>query len=192
MWEVYPSPQTIYNVLFNRTNSPELVGKTAIYKGEHPAIFAGYLIRIRNLDELDSSYLNFCLNTTYAKDYSMRVKTDGVSQSNINAQKLAKFEVPFCPRHEQLEIGRRVKALFKLGVAIERRVATASVRDEKLAQAILSKAFRGELVPTEAELARREGRTYEPASKLVARIKAKSNLEVSGNSLKRKRGARAD
>jgi type I restriction enzyme S subunit len=180
------------DVLFNRTNSPELVGKTAIYKGEHPAIFAGYLIRIRNLDELDSSYLNFCLNTTYAKDYSMRVKTDGVSQSNINAQKLAKFEVPFCPRHEQLEIGRRVKALFKLGVAIERRVATASVRDEKLAQAILSKAFRGELVPTEAELARREGRTYEPASKLVARIKAKSNLEVSGNSLKRKRGARAD
>jgi len=35
------------DVLFNRTNSPELVGKTAIYKGERPAIYAGYLIRVR-------------------------------------------------------------------------------------------------------------------------------------------------
>ena len=35
-----------YDVLFNRTNSPERVGKTGIYLGERPAIFAGYLIRI--------------------------------------------------------------------------------------------------------------------------------------------------
>lgn len=34
------------DVLFNRTNSPELVGKTGIYRGNHPAIFAGYLIKL--------------------------------------------------------------------------------------------------------------------------------------------------
>src|SRR5580704_10029928 len=48
-------------VLFNRTNSPELVGKTAIYLGERPAIFAGYLIRINQCSQLDPEYLNFCL-----------------------------------------------------------------------------------------------------------------------------------
>ncbi|MCV4859970.1 restriction endonuclease subunit S, partial [Escherichia coli] len=41
-----------YNdVLFNRTNSPELVGKTAIYKSEQPAIYAGYLIRVQCLPD---------------------------------------------------------------------------------------------------------------------------------------------
>ncbi len=46
-----------------------------------------------------------------------------------------------------------------------------------LTQAILAKALRGELVPTEAELARAEGRPYEPASVLLARIQASLNSE---------------
>jgi len=48
---------------------------------------------------------------------------------------------------------------------------------EKLTQAILDKAFRGELVPTEAELVHREGRSYESASELLARIKSERELE---------------
>ena len=76
------------------------------------------------------------------------------------------------PVDEQKEVVRRVEALFKLADAIEKRVAAASLRVERLTQPILAKAFRGELVPTEAELARREGREYEPASVLLERIKA--------------------
>jgi type I restriction enzyme S subunit len=160
------------DVIFNRTNSPELVGKTAIYRGDHPAIFAGYLIKIHNFKELDSRYLNFCLNTLYARDFCLKAKTDGVSQSNINAQKLGKFEVPFCPLKEQLEIVCRVESMFKYADAVEKLVAAATARAEKLTQAILTKAFRGELVPTEAELACREGRSFEPASELLSRIKS--------------------
>ena len=48
----------------------------------------------------------------------------------------------------------------------------ATARVEKITQAILAKAFRGELVPTEAELARAEGRDFEPASVLLERIRA--------------------
>jgi type I restriction enzyme, S subunit len=67
-----------------------------------------------------------------------------------------------------------------------------------LTQAILAKAFRGELVPTEAELARREGREYEPAAALLARIRAErtqgdttTNRKRSAQtSTVRKRGAR--
>ena len=56
------------DVLFNRTNSAELVGKTALYKGERPAIFAGYLIRINRIESMiDASYLTYFLNTHYAK-----------------------------------------------------------------------------------------------------------------------------
>jgi len=47
-----------------------------------------------------------------------------------------------------------------------------------LTQSILDKAFRGELVPTEAEVARRKGRSYEPASELLARLKSSASGET--------------
>ena len=73
------------DVLFNRTNSRELVGKTAIYRGERPAIFAGYLIRVNQIPAVvESEYLNFFLNSNVARQYGNSVKTDGVNQSNIN------------------------------------------------------------------------------------------------------------
>lgn len=80
---------------------------------------------------------------------------------------------------EQQEIVRRVEALFTLADAIEKRVAAATARAEKLTQAILAKAFRGELVPTEAELARRGGRDYESASALLARIRAERSATAT-------------
>jgi type I restriction enzyme S subunit len=175
-------------VLFNRTNSPELVGKTGIYRGERPAIFAGYLIRIVTGPELDPVFLNLSLNTPAFREYCQEVKTDGVSQSNINAKKLAGYSTNWCPLPEQHEIVRRVEALFRLADAIEKRVTAATARAEKLTQEVLAKAFRGELVPTEAELARREGRDYEPASVLLERIRAERERQGTDQPKRKRRG----
>ena len=60
---------------------------------------------------------------------------------------------------------------IKLADTVEGQVEATWARAEKLTQAILAKAFRGELVPTEAELARREGRDYETAEELLERVK---------------------
>ncbi|WP_413772171.1 restriction endonuclease subunit S [Marinobacter sp. ANT_B65] len=57
------------DVLFNRTNSPELVGKTSIFRGERNAIYAGYLIKIKCLSSLNPEFLNYQLNSPKAKDY---------------------------------------------------------------------------------------------------------------------------
>jgi type I restriction enzyme S subunit len=154
----------IGDVLFNRTNSPELVGKTGIYRGEHQAIFAGYLIKINNTQELDSEYLNYCLNTGYAKEYCWRVKTDGVSQSNINAQKLGKFELPFCSLEEQREVVRRINSLFLVANRLKQNYKEAKAYLDQLDRSILAKAFRGELVPQDPN--------DEPASVLLERIRA--------------------
>lgn len=135
------------DVLFNRTNSPELVGKTAIYRGEQQAIYAGYLIKIENYSQLNSEYLNYALNSTFAKEWKLEVKTDGVSQSNINAQKLAKFEISLPPLEEQEEIVRQVKTLFEKLDKIEESYKKAKQYTDKITQSVLYKAFNGKLVP---------------------------------------------
>lgn len=55
---------------------------------------------------------------------------------------------------------------------METKVAAAREKTERLRQSILAKAFSGELVPTEAEIAKQEGRGYESAGELLGRIKA--------------------
>jgi type I restriction enzyme S subunit len=69
--------------------------------------------------------------------------------------------------------------LFNFADTIEKQVESATKRAEKITQAVLAKAFRGELVPTEAELARRESRPYEPASVLLKRIKSEQETEAA-------------
>ncbi|STQ70562.1 restriction endonuclease subunit S [Hafnia alvei] len=133
------------DILFNRTNSPELVGKTSIYRGEREAIYAGYLIKIQCLEELNPEYLNYHLNSHIAKQYCYEVKSDGVSQSNINAQKLAAYPLEVPPIKEQTEIVRRVEQLFAYADGIEKQVQNALERVNNLTQSILAKAFRGEL-----------------------------------------------
>lgn len=159
------------DVLFNRTNSPELVGKTAIYRGDRTAIHAGYLIRIRCGKQLDPEFLNICLNSPAGRAWCAATRTDGVSQSNISATKLKEFSVPSFTIDQQQKIVASVRAALRLLTAIELRRRSVARRTELLAQSILEKAFTGLLVTTEAELAEREGRKYEPASKLVERIR---------------------
>lgn len=150
------------DVLFNRTNSPELVGKTAVYKGEQPAIYAGYLIRVRCSSQLLPDYLSYCLNSPAGREYCWSVKTDGVSQSNINAKKLAAFEFILPSVNEQQEITRRVETLLAYADRLEDRYRAAQVQLDLLAPALLDKAFRGKLAPQDSK--------DEPASKLLERI----------------------
>lgn len=135
------------DVLFNRTNSPDLVGKTSIYRGQNKAIFAGYLIKIKNrYDVLHSEYLTYCLNSNYGRRWCKKVRTDGVGQSNINASVLATFIVPLPPIDEQKEIVKRVKQLLKIADSLSSKYQNGMARIEKIEQSILAKAFRGELI----------------------------------------------
>lgn len=134
------------DVLFNRTNSAALVGKTAIYRGEHPAIYAGYLIKLDyDHDKIIGDYLNYALNTLDAKKYCNSVKTDGVNQSNINAKKIGaySFNVPSIPEQEKI-----VSVIQKL-LSKEQQTKEAAeiVLDliELMKKSILARAFRGEL-----------------------------------------------
>jgi len=165
------------DILFNRTNSPELVGKTAVVDTASPMVFASYLIRMSVKPTLvRPAFVAWWINSAWGRRWAAYVRTDGVSQSNINASKLAAMPLPLPPLQEQDEALRVGGHVLELATAIERRSQVAATRADRLRKAILFKAFSGELVPTEAELARAEGREYESASALLARL-TKSAVE---------------
>ncbi|CAH0538565.1 restriction endonuclease subunit S [Vibrio marisflavi] len=151
------------DVLFNRTNSPELVGKTAKYNGEREALFAGYLIRVNQFDNfVNSDYLNLFLNSYVSKRYGNTVKTDGVNQSNINGEKLSNYPFPYCSLAEQEQV---VQILEEKISKIERSESEISMnlkKAELLRQSILKKAFSGKLVSQDSE--------DEPANELLKKI----------------------
>ncbi|CAC9628522.1 Type I restriction-modification system, specificity subunit S [uncultured Gammaproteobacteria bacterium] len=134
------------DVLFNRTNSPEWVGKTAIYKSEMPAIFAGYLIRIhRKKDLLNADYLNYYLNSQMARNYGNTVIISSVNQANINGTKLKKYPIPLPTLKKQKEIVQKLEQLQsqvkKLEIIYQQKIIDLS----ELKKSILQKAFNGEL-----------------------------------------------
>ncbi len=134
------------DVLFNRTNSPELVGKTAIYKGERPAIFAGYLIRIHRKPELlDADYLNYFLNSRIAFDYGKTVVISSVNQANINGAKLKTYPIPTPPLSDQKRIVTQLDALAVETQRLTRLYEQKQVALLELKKSLLHQAFTGEL-----------------------------------------------
>jgi len=135
------------DVLFNRTNSAEWVGKSAQYKGERPAIFAGYLIRINRIKSLiDETYLTYFLNTHFAKSYGNSVRSFGVNQSNINGTKLKTYPIPICSLDEQQLIVSELESKLTICDKIEETISYSLKQAEKLRQSILKKAFEGKLI----------------------------------------------
>lgn len=155
-------------VLFNRTNSPELVGKTAVFRGEREAIFAGYLIRIRCSERLLPDYLNYCLSSPAGREYCWKVKSDGVSQSNINAKKLAAFTFRLPSIAEQEEVVRRVEQLLAFSRILVARTESATRRVVRLTPSVLAQAFRGELVSQDP--------ADEPADELLLKVRKTSSV----------------
>lgn len=100
------------DLLFNRTNSREKVGQVAIYRGDMPAIYAGYLVRFTP-DGVNGEYMHLIMQSSYYKKYCASVRLDAIGQSNINAQKLKDFLFPLPHIEEQQRIVERVNAIME-------------------------------------------------------------------------------
>lgn len=98
------------DVLFNRTNSPVHVGKSAMYIGDKPAIFAGYLIRVNYKKELlNPKYLTYILNSKPIREHGFSVMSKSINQANISAGLLKQYEIPLPSLERQNEIVRQIE-----------------------------------------------------------------------------------
>ena len=169
------------DLLFNRTNSAELVGKTGIYRGQHKAIYAGYLILLRPI-EINSDYLNYVLGSPYARSYCQEVKTIGVQQCNINAEKISILIIPLPPLAEQIRIVAKIEELLpkveEYGKAQDDLNILNEELPEKLKKSILQEAIEGRLVPQDPN--------DEPASVLLEKIREEKKQLVKEGKLKKK------
>ena len=154
------------DLLISRTGS---IGVNYLVSNPEPAVFASYLIRFRPKKSVSTKYLRYYLQSpTYWRAIAAGKK--GIAVQNVNATMLSKIPVPVAPDSEQLEIVAEIEKQFsRLDEAVA-NLKRVKANLKRYKASVLKDAVEGRLVPTEAELARREDRSFETGEQLLQRI----------------------
>jgi len=129
------------DLLFNRTNSKELVGKTAVFRKSEPMVIAGYIIRVRPNEKANSEYLSGFLNSAYGKSILKGLCKSIVGMANINAKELQKISILVPPINEQKRFAQIVENIE----AQKALVKQCLQESDDLFNGLVQKAFKGEL-----------------------------------------------
>jgi len=167
------------DVLFNNTNSPELLGKTAWIRQDTNWAYSNHMTRIRlNLNLLNPAWISYCLHNLFFSGFFRAHCVHHVNQASIGSSFLAeKVVIPLPPLPEQHRIVAKIEELFtRLDAGVE---ALKKVKAQLKAyhQAVLRDAFEGKLTAQWREA--HKGET-EPASVLLERIKEEGRKNVQG------------
>ena len=127
------------DVLFNATNSPELVGKTAIFLGcDEPAVFSNHFIRLRAREhQLDPRYLTRWLQREFERGYFRTKCKQWVNQAAFGQDRLVKLQVPLPPIEEQ----RRIAAVLDAADALRAKRRQALAKLDSLTEAVFIDMF---------------------------------------------------
>jgi type I restriction enzyme S subunit len=130
------------DILFNRTNSRDLVGKTTVFNQDGKFVFASYLIRvIVDRNKAIPEYISMYLNSRRVKEIFFRIARPAVQMANINAKELCSIEIPLPPLEEQKRIVSRLEQLINRAEEAKRLRKLAKEEAEKIMQAALNKVF---------------------------------------------------
>ncbi len=124
------------DVLFNRTNSYELVGRTGVYELEGDHVFASYLVRIKTVPEkLEPKFLTLYLNSDFGRRQVLAYATKAVSQANVNASNLLRVRVPLPPLDVQKQLLEEIAcAKSAERAAMARRSSAEEMKKQLMAE----------------------------------------------------------
>lgn len=160
------------DLLVNRVNSRELVGKTALIKKNlEKSVFESKNIRIRLNNQINSGYVNFWF-LIYANDYFNRNAQQTVGMASISQEQIGRMPVPICSAAEQDQIFLEIETRLSVCDKLEQIIDDSLKKSEALRQSILKKAFSGELTKSWRERHPELISGEHSAQKLLERIKA--------------------
>ena len=113
------------DILFNRTNSAELVGKTTWFHNHNPMVIAGYIIRVRLDEMLLPTYVSIFMNTKEMKVVLKAMGKGAVNQSNINSKELQSIRIPLPPLSLQQTFAAKIEAIEQQKTRISQSIAEA-------------------------------------------------------------------
>lgn len=94
------------DVLFNRTNSKELVGKTCVYNRQEMMVLAGFIVRVRVNERMLPEFLAAFLNTDFSKQMLLGMCKTAIGQANINAREMQNIGIYIPPIEVQKDFVR--------------------------------------------------------------------------------------
>jgi type I restriction enzyme S subunit len=134
------------DVLVNRTNSPELVGKCAVFEEGGEYAFASYLIRLRfDLTKVVPQLVAAYINSPIGRAYMFTHRKQMTGQANVNSKTLRAMPICLPPLEEQQRV---VAYLDDLQTQMDELTATQDATQaelDALLPSVLDQAFRGEL-----------------------------------------------
>lgn len=134
------------DILFNRTNSGDLVGKIGVYRSDRPAVFASYLIRlITNPHLVDNYFLGQMLASRSAQSRIRRYATPGVQQVNINASNLKKVLIPLPLGEEGLKEQQKIAAILEHQDAAIREIETRIQTLDRIKRGLMQDLLTGKV-----------------------------------------------
>jgi type I restriction enzyme S subunit len=117
------------DILFNRTNSKELVGKCAAFHAKGEFVFASYLIRVRaNPAKADADFLAYVINSSIGRQQIDALSRQIIGQANVNSKELRGLQIPVPPLTVQKQIMDRV-SVGREEIAREREAADRLTRE---------------------------------------------------------------
>jgi len=122
------------DVLFNRTNSKELVGKTCVYNRDEIMVLAGFVVRVRVNERILPEVLSAFLNTDFSKQMLYGMCKTAIGQANINAQELQNIGIYIPPMKVQKEYAIFKNQVDKSKVAVQKALDEAQLLFDSLMQ----------------------------------------------------------
>jgi len=129
------------DLLFNRTNSKELVGKTAVFEENKPMAIAGYLVRVRTNELGNNYYISAYLNSSHGKQTLVGMCKSIVGMANINAQELQNIKIALPP----LELQNKFENIVKQTKSRLQKHDDSDKSIQQLFNSLSQKAFAGDL-----------------------------------------------